>query len=67
MRQVRQMEPSKPWLYHAIINSGDPSAVHRRVSLRADSLDDARARLVNEYGTGTVVSLWGDVESQRPR
>lgn len=66
-RTTSQMEPRKPWLYHAIINTGDPSGVHLRVSVSADSFDDAKAVLENEYGAGTVISLWGEVESQRPR
>lgn len=60
------MEPPKPWLYHAIVDVGDPSGVHRRVSLLADGIDDAKARFEDEYG-GRVVSLWGEVESQRNR
>jgi len=61
------MEPSKPWQYHATINVGDPDGIHRRVTISANSLKDARAILEAEYGVGSIASLWGEVESQRIR
>lgn len=63
----RPTEPAKPWPYHAIVDTGDPTGVHRRVSIYADSLNHAKAILESEHGAGSIVSLWGDVESQRTR
>ena len=57
----------KPWLYRALIQAGKPDDVHQRASLYADGLADARAAFEEKFGAGIVVSLWGEVESNRPR
>jgi hypothetical protein len=45
----------------------DPSGEHRRVSPGPTDLVSAKANLETRYGVGTVVSLWGDWESEQIR
>jgi hypothetical protein len=52
-------------LYNAIVWIREEPGV--RVSVRAESLDDASRRLEAEYGKDTVVSLWDEEEAGRPR
>jgi hypothetical protein len=51
--------------FHAIIDVEDPGGVHKRATIDARDLADAKARLEAEYG-GTVISLWVDPEFQSP-
>jgi hypothetical protein len=39
----------------------------KRVSVVAKNLQEARDLLTEEYGTGHVVSLWNEADSNRPR
>lgn len=53
--------------YKAVIwkaGSGEPG---RRVSVTAESLDDARARLEAIYGSNTVCDLHNEEDAARPR
>lgn len=53
--------------YHALIATGDPGGIHKRVSFDAKNLSDAKELLEAEYGVGKIVSLWGDYEASKPR
>lgn len=53
--------------YHAIVSVDSPDGVHRRVSLLAESLDDAVKLFAAQYGEGKVVSVWGEQESAAVR
>jgi hypothetical protein len=52
--------------FHAIIDVEDSGGVHKRATIDARDLEDAKARLEAEYG-GIVVSLWVDPAFDRPR
>ena len=54
-------------IYHAIIERSGPNDVHNRVTVEAADLNEAKQRLEIRYGTGNVISLWGDAESQKVR
>jgi hypothetical protein len=66
---VARQTPRKPTIttYQALISMGDPDGVHKRLSVEAADLVDAKAKLETEFGVGSVVSLWGDWESQQAR
>jgi 6-phosphogluconolactonase/glucosamine-6-phosphate isomerase/deaminase len=49
--------------YHAIVSTDSPDGIHKRVSVKADSLTHAREILAAQYGADKVVSLWGEGES----
>ncbi|KAA1424025.1 hypothetical protein [Nocardioides antri] len=51
--------------YVGFVWVGDEPGV--RVRLVAASLDDARAQLIAEYGTGHVISIWNEDDADRPR
>ncbi len=53
--------------FHAILDVSDPNGVHKRATLLAADLVDAKARFEAEFGSGTVISLWVDPEFERPR
>ena len=53
--------------YHAIVSTGDPEGIHRRVSLDAETLSHAKELFEAEYGKGMVVSVWGDYEENKRR
>jgi len=48
--------------YHAIVSTDSPDGIHKRVSVRADSLEDAKALFSAQYGAAKIVSLWGEQE-----
>ena len=54
-------------VYKATIWEDDPSKPGRRVSVLAESLDDAKKRLETEYGEGHVYDLHNEEEAARPR
>jgi hypothetical protein len=45
----------------------DPSKPGRRVSVLAESLDDAKRQLEAEYGEGHVFDLHNEEDAARPR
>jgi len=53
--------------YHAVVSVDAPDGVHRRVSLLAQSLEEAEKLLAAQYGRDKIFSLWGEKESARPR
>jgi hypothetical protein len=53
--------------FHAIVGVGDPGGVHRRATILALDLNDAKGRFEAQFGVGTIVSLWVDDAFQRPR
>lgn len=53
--------------YHALISTGDPEGIHKRVSLDAENLSHAKELLEAEYGMVKIVSLWGDYEASKQR
>lgn len=44
-----------------------PSSVGKRVTVIAESLDDARLKLEGEHGEGTVFDLHNENEASTPR
>lgn len=52
--------------FHAIIDVGDPEGVHKRATIQARDLADARARFTAAYA-GRIVSVWVDPTFARPR
>jgi hypothetical protein len=38
-----------------------------RLRVRAGSLDEARSRVIEEYGEGHVISLWHEKDASSPR
>jgi hypothetical protein len=52
--------------FHAIIDVGDPEGVHKRATVQARDLADARARFAAEHA-GRVISLWNDPAFDRTR
>jgi hypothetical protein len=63
----RHLQKPSITIYQAIVAAGDPDGIHKRLSLEAANLDDARAKLEADYGVGSVVSLWGDWEAEQAR
>jgi hypothetical protein len=53
--------------YQAVIWTKDSSSPGKRVAVLATSLDDARRRLEDEYGVGTVFDLHNAEEANKPR
>ncbi|WP_034157240.1 hypothetical protein [Sphingomonas sp. ERG5] len=54
--------------YHALVQGSDgPEGVHSRVSIDAENLTDAQARIEAAYPSGRVASIWGDWESDQLR
>jgi hypothetical protein len=54
-------------IYKAMIWVDDPNEPGRRVSVLAESLDDARKRLEAEHGEGHVFYLHSEEDAERPR
>jgi hypothetical protein len=52
-------------LYQAIVWIRDEPGI--RVSISAESSDDARRQLEAEHGEEAVISLWSEDEAGRPR
>jgi hypothetical protein len=53
--------------YKAMIWEDDPNKPARRVSIIAESLDDAMKQLEEEYGGGHVFNLHNEEDAARPR
>jgi hypothetical protein len=53
--------------YAAIIWPRDSDRPGLRVSIRAESLDDAKKQLEAEHGEGTVLDLHNEEEAAKPR
>ena len=53
--------------YHAIVSVDSPDGVHKRVSVRADCLENAKEILSEQYGATKIVSLWGEQEGAAVR
>jgi hypothetical protein len=51
--------------YVGFVWIGDEPGVRIRVT--ASSVDEARARVVEQYGRGHVISLWNEEDAARPR
>lgn len=59
-------EQSRPLReYVGTIWIADQPGVRLRVA--AESLEDARARVIAEYGEGHVISLWNEDDAASPR
>jgi hypothetical protein len=54
-------------IYKAIVWDDDPNKPGRRVSVLAESLQEARERLDEEYGEGRVFTLHNEEDAARPR
>jgi hypothetical protein len=69
LKALAKQKPQKPTItiYQAIVSTGDPEGVHKRLSIEATDLVSAKAKLETEFGIGAVVSLWGDWESAQSR
>lgn len=44
-----------------------PSSIGKRVTVTAESLDDARRKLEEEFGKGTVFDLHSEIDASMPR
>jgi len=53
--------------YHAIVSVDSPDGIHKRVSLKADSLEGAKELLSAQYRAAKIVSLWGEREAAAVR
>jgi hypothetical protein len=54
-------------LYRAIIWERNSDRPGQRVSVLAESLKEAREKLVAEYGEGNIISLYNEEDAARPR
>jgi hypothetical protein len=54
-------------IYTAIIWDDDPAKPGRRVSVLAETLQDAKKRLEEEHGVGHVFNLHNEEDAVRPR
>lgn len=54
-------------LYRAMIWTRDPDCPGQRVSVPAQSLEEAKAKLEAEYGDGNVFDLHNEEDASRPR
>lgn len=52
-------------VFRAIVWIGEEPG--ERVTVRADTLDEASRQLEAEYGKDAVISLWDDADAERPR
>lgn len=59
------MQPNEK-TYIAIIWK-TPTIVGKRVTIVAESLDDARLKLEVEFGEGTVFNLHNEIDASMPR
>jgi hypothetical protein len=53
--------------YKAMIWDNDPPKPGRRVTVLAESLDDAKKQLEAKYGEGCVFNLHNEEDANRPR
>ena len=53
--------------YEAMIWTSDPTTPGRRVTIEAHSLDEARGKLEDAHGAGTVFNLHNAEDAERPR
>lgn len=53
--------------YKAMVWREGPNEPGRRVSVVADSLEEARQLLEDEYGKGSVFDLHNEADADRPR
>jgi hypothetical protein len=56
-----------PRVYVAIIWTSDPNRPGQRVSVLAESLDDAMKKLEAEHGEGNVFNLHNEDDAKKPR
>jgi hypothetical protein len=54
-------------VYHVVVATGDPAGIHKRVSLEAETLEQAQELFAARYGKDNVVSVWGDYEAEKRR
>jgi len=54
-------------IYHAVVDVGDPSGLHRRVSLEAQTLNEAKELFAARYGSENVNKVWEDIWSEKRR
>jgi hypothetical protein len=55
-------------VYWALVAlTDDPSGLHTKVMLEAQTLEDAIAFFHEQHGDERVVSVWGEWESKLPR
>ena len=52
--------------YKAIVWINDETP-GKRITLFASTLDEAKQKLVDEYGPNAVTSLWNEDDANRPR
>lgn len=62
---MRRGDDSQLRDYRGIIWIADQPGVRLQVAAR--SLDEARARVIADYGEGHVISLWNEDDAARPR
>ena len=58
-------EPERP--YNAIVWRQNPSTPGQRVVVFARNLEEAQAKIDEEYGKDTIVSLWNEDDANAPR
>lgn len=54
-------------IYKAMIWKDGPDEPGQRVSIEANSLDEAQRLLEDEYGKGSVFGLHNEADADRPR
>jgi hypothetical protein len=46
--------------YYAMISTDEPDGIHKRVTVEADTMDEAKEKFSSQYGEGRVVKVWDD-------
>jgi hypothetical protein len=57
-RIMTAREPQKPWVYNAVVNVGDPTGVHHRVSITANSPAEALEFFQSQFGEAAIIRFW---------
>jgi hypothetical protein len=53
--------------YQALISKPGSDSIDARAKVMAANLEDAKAMLEAQYGSGCVLSLWNEEDASRPR
>jgi hypothetical protein len=62
---MRMSENERPYL--AIVWGQDPDKAGERITIFAESLDDAERSLKQKYGENIVFTLYNEEDADRPR
>jgi hypothetical protein len=53
--------------YYAMISTGDPDGIHKRVTVEADTIKEAEEMFAAEFGKERVVRIWDDYYESKLR